>query len=148
MVSLKDFLLANSYSRIKLHLTKTNHFEINAKINGEKGRFIVDTGASNSCIGLDAISTFKLKTQESDIKVTGAGATNMESLLSKKNIVTIGNWKQEKIALVLFNLSHVNQGLMQHNAKPVDGIIGADILGKGKAIIDYDKKYLYLKPTI
>ncbi len=27
---------------------------------------------------------------------------------------------------------------------PVKGIIGADILHKGKAIIDYNKKYLYL----
>ena len=32
-----------------------------------------------------------------------------------------------------------------HNADPVDGIIGADVLKKGKAIIDYEKKYLYLK---
>ena len=33
----------------------------------------------------------------------------------------------------------------KHNATPVDGIIGADILKRAKAIIDYDKKYLYLK---
>ena len=145
MVSLKDFLITQGYSRIKLHLTKTNHFEIIASINGEKGRFIVDTGASNSCIGLDAITAFNLKTQESNIKVTGAGATNMESMLSKKNSIKIGKWKQEKVAIVLFNLTHVNEGLMLHNANPVDGIIGADILRKGKAIIDYDKKYLYLK---
>ena len=35
--------------------------------------------------------------------------------------------------------------LINHNAEPVDGIIGADILKKGKAVIDYEKKYLYLK---
>jgi hypothetical protein len=34
--------------------------------------------------------------------------------------------------------------LIKQNAKPVQGIIGADILHKGKAIIDYNKKYLYL----
>ena len=39
----------------------------------------------------------------------------------------------------------MNTGLINHNADPVDGIIGADILKKGKAIIDYEKKYLYLK---
>ena len=48
-------------------------------------------------------------------------------------------------ALILFNLTHVNTALTTYNAKPVDGIIGADILKRGKAIIDYDKKYLYLK---
>lgn len=147
MVSLKDFLLSQGYVRSKLHLTKTNHFEIIAKINGVKGRFILDTGASSSCIDIDAIDTFLLTTQESDIKVTGAGASNMDSMLSKKNTVNIGRWKQEKMMLVLFNLTHVNEGLVNHNSKPVDGIIGADILKKGKAIIDYDKKYLYLKPS-
>ena len=147
MVPLKDFLLSQGYVRSKLHLTKTNHFEIIAKINGVKGRFILDTGASSSCIEIDAADTFLLKTQESDIKVTGAGATNMDSMLSKKNTVKIGQWKHNKMMIVLFNLSHVNQGLLYHDSKPVDGIIGADILKKGRAIIDYHKKYLYLKPS-
>jgi len=35
--------------------------------------------------------------------------------------------------------------LVSHDSKPIDGIIGADILKKGKAIIDYEKRELYLK---
>ena len=31
------------------------------------------------------------------------------------------------------------------NQKKVDGIIGADLLKKGKAVIDYHRNYLYLK---
>ena len=146
MVSLKDFLFSQGYARVKLHLTKTNHFEIVAKLNGVKGRFILDTGASNSCVGIDSIAWFNLKTQETEIKVTGAGAANMESLYSKKNTFKIGRWQYSKAGIVLFNLSHVNEGLISHNANPVDGIIGADILKKGQAIIDYNNKYLYLKP--
>jgi hypothetical protein len=46
---------------------------------------------------------------------------------------------------VLFDLVHVNEALTSHKAMPVDGIIGADILKKGKAIIDYRKQGLYLK---
>ena len=42
-------------------------------------------------------------------------------------------------------MAHVNHGLMSQNADPVDGIIGADILKKSHAIIDYERKYLYLK---
>jgi hypothetical protein len=33
---------------------------------------------------------------------------------------------------------------MQHKANPVHGIIGADILVKGKAIVDYYNHCLYL----
>lgn len=145
METVKEFLLDKGYTKVKLKLTKTNHFEIKAIINGVKGQFILDTGASNSCVGFDAIETFNLIAKDSEVKAAGAGAVDMHTQISKKNTIKIGKWKKEKVALVLFNLSHVNEALTNHDAEPVDGIIGADILKKSKAIIDYEKKYLYLK---
>jgi hypothetical protein len=145
METLQEYLLNKGYTKIKLKLTKTNHFEIKATINGVKGLFILDTGASTSCVGFEAIETFKLNAKDSKIKAAGAGATDMLTQVSKKNTLKIGKWKKDKVVLVLFNLSHVNTALTAHNAQPVDGIIGADILKKSKAVIDYEKKYLYLK---
>ena len=55
--SLQQFLLNKDYIKVKLKLAKTNHFEIKATINGVKGLFILDTGASSSCVGFDAIET-------------------------------------------------------------------------------------------
>jgi predicted aspartyl protease len=144
--TLQEFLFAKGYTKTKLRLTKTNHFEIKATINDCRGLFILDTGASNSCVGFEGVDTFNLNAKNSKIKAAGAGAIDMETKMSKKNKVKIGKWKYNKAALVLFNLNHVNTALINHNSKPVDGIIGADILKKGKAIIDYEKKYLYLKP--
>ncbi|WP_179351200.1 retropepsin-like aspartic protease [Winogradskyella vidalii] len=145
METLKDFLLNKGYSKVKLKFTKTNHFEIKASINGVKGRFILDTGASNSCVGFEAIERFNLKVKDSEIKAVGAGASDMLTQISNSNAIKVGKWKKNRVALILFNLSHVNNGLINHNADPVDGILGADILKKGKAVIDYEKKYLYLK---
>jgi len=145
METLKDFLLNKGYSKVKLKLTKTNHFEIKALINGVKGRFIIDTGASSSCVGFEATEHFNLIVKDSEIKAVGAGASNMLTKVSKSDKLKIGKWEKNRVTLILFNLSHVNNGLIKHDAKPVDGIIGADILRKGKAIIDYEKKYLYLK---
>ncbi|MBO3099266.1 clan AA aspartic protease [Gelidibacter sp. DF109] len=144
-MSLQDFLLEKGYIKVKLKLTKTNHFEIKATLNGVKGLFILDTGASNSCVGFEAIETFNLTAKDSEIMAAGAGATDMLTQISKKNKLKIGKWKKDKVALVLFNLTHVNTALLNYNSKPVDGIIGADILKKAKAIIDYDKRYVYLK---
>lgn len=145
MPNLKKILKKKKYIKIPLTLTATNHFEVNAKINGVVGRFILDTGASNTCVGLDKIEFFNLSTKESKIKAAGAGATDMETQISTKNHIEIGSWKKKKSKLVLFDLIHVNTALTTHKALPVDGIIGADILKKGKAIIDYDKHYVYLK---
>lgn len=145
METLKDFLIGKGYSKIKLKFTKTNHFEIKASINGIKGRFILDTGASNSCVGFEAVERFNLKVKDSEIKAVGAGASDLLTQISNSNALKVGKWKKNRVPLILFNLSHVNNGLINHNADPVDGIIGADVLKKGKAIIDYEKKYLYLK---
>ena len=144
-MGLKEYLLNEGYTKIKLKLTKTNHFEMKAKINGVEGRFILDTGASNTLVDVSNFKLFNLEVEDSDIKVTGAGASNMDSKVSKKNNLSIGKWKNDKTIIVLFNLSHVNIGLTSLDVEPVDGIVGTDILKKGKAIIDYEKKYLYLK---
>jgi hypothetical protein len=140
-----EFLLKKEYKKVKLKLTKTNHFEVKATINGVKGWFILDTGASSSCIGFEDVALFNLNAKASNIKAAGAGAIDMITQTAANNTIKIGRWKSPKITLVLFDLTHVNTALTMHNAKPVNGIIGADILKKGKAIIDYNKKYLYLK---
>lgn len=145
VTTLQQFLLEKGYAKVKLKLTKTNHFEVKATINGVKGRFILDTGASSSCVGFEVVEHFKLLAEDSEIKAAGAGAIDMDTQMAKKNKVKIGKWQHKKIVLVLFNLTHVNTALVNHNSKPVDGIIGADILKKAKAIIDYEKKNLYLK---
>lgn len=145
MKELEKILKKKKYIKIKLKKMATNHLELTAKINGVKGRFILDTGASNSCVGLDLIDYFKLDAEESETKAAGAGATDMETLQSKDNFLKIGDWKTQKCHLVLFNLTHVNTALVQHKAKEVHGIIGADVLQKGKAFIDYNKNILYLK---
>lgn len=105
----------------------------------------MDTGASNTCVGLDKIEFFNLVSKESKIKAAGAGATNIETLISSKNNIEIGKWNAKKLKIVLFDLKHVNEALTTHKALPVDGIIGADVLKKSKAVIDYKSSCVYFK---
>jgi hypothetical protein len=145
MSSLKKFLKEKGYIKIPLTYTATQHLEVKAKINKIEGTFILDTGASSTCVGLDAISHFELLAEESEIKAAGAGATNMLTQIAQKNLIEINGWKKKKVDLVLFDLRHVNDALENHKADKVQGIIGADILKKGKAIIDYKSMNLFLK---
>jgi hypothetical protein len=137
-------LKKENYKKIKFKVSKTQHLLIKAKINGIKGNFILDTGASNSCIGFESVDFFLLKAKESTAKASGAGATGMFTRISVNNKLHLGSWKDRSFDLVIFDLSHVNAALIQHKAKPVHGIIGADVLMKGKGIIDYYNHCLYL----
>ena len=137
--------LADQYIKIRFKTTKTHHLLLNAEINGVKGKFILDTGASNSCVDFDNVEHFKLLASASKTKAAGAGAIGMLTKVSTENKLKIGRWKYNNFHLIIFDLSHVNAALVQHKAKPVQGIIGADVLMHGKAIIDYSNNYLYLK---
>jgi predicted aspartyl protease len=138
-------LKKENYKKIKFKVSKTQHLLIKAKINGVKGNFILDTGASNSCIGFESIDFFQLNANDSQTKASGAGATGMITQIAVGNKLQLGNWNHTGFDLVIFDLSHVNEALVAYKAKPVHGIIGADILMKGKGIIDYFNHYLYLK---
>ena len=144
MQELRDFLAEQGYVRVKLKKTITNHFEIKARINRTRGRFILDTGASKSCIGIEDAEDFNLLAEESEHKASGAGPSEIDTLMSRKNTLEIGKFRLKRTELILIDMQHINNALEKQNAEPVNGIIGADILIKGKAIIDYDKKYLYL----
>jgi predicted aspartyl protease len=145
MKTLPDILKKESYKKINFKVSKTQHLLIKASINGVKGNFILDTGASSSCVGFESIELFLLGAKKSKTKASGAGATGMFTQMAVGNQLQLGSWKQTDFDLVIFDLSHVNEALIEHKAKPVHGIIGADILMKGKGIIDYYNHCLYLQ---
>lgn len=144
-MQLRSFLEEKKFHRIPLKKLATGHYKLKAKINGIKGNFILDTGASTSCIGVESISYFFLKNEVSDIKAAGAGAINMKTQLARKNAMEMDTWKATNIDFILFDLSHVNEALAQAKEKPVHGIIGADLLKDGRAVIDYGRNALYIK---
>jgi len=145
MQELQELLKTKDYIKSNFKLSKTQHLLMSAKINGVEGNFILDTGASNTCVDFEFEEFFKLKAQTSKHKIAGAGAIGMHSKLSEYNIIRIGRWEGYQMDIVLFDLSHVNEALAFAKLKPVHGIIGADVLLEGKAIIDYENRNLYLK---
>lgn len=145
MKDLQEILKKAKYKKIKFKVTKTQHLLIRAEINGVKGNFILDTGASNSCVDFSHVELFGLTANHSKTKAAGAGATGMFTQISRGNKLRIGSWKDPDFHLVIFDLSHVNLALSEHKTKEVQGIIGADVLLLGKGIIDYYNHYLYLQ---
>jgi hypothetical protein len=141
---LRSFLENKEFKRIPLKKLATGHYKFIAKVNDKEGQFILDTGASTSCIGVDYIQHFNLASQESDIKAAGAGATGMATQSTQDNSFKIPLIRSLKMDFILFDLSHVNLALKQVEEPPVHGIIGADFLKKYRAVIDYGRNCLYI----
>lgn len=144
-MQLRKFLEAEGFYRVPMKMLATGHYLFSAKINGIVGDFILDTGASTSCIGFTDSEHFMLVSEESIIKAAGAGAINMETLLSRKNEFSIKKWNIKNMDFVLFDLSHVNKALLQASENAIHGIIGADFLKDRRAVIDYGRNCFYVK---
>ena len=145
MTSLRKFLEDQNFQRIPLKKLQTGHYQLRLKINGAYGDFILDTGASTSCIGFESVAHFNLLSEESEIKAAGAGALDMETKIAKNNLMEIGNSTIKDVDIILFDLSHVNGALQQVDEKSVHGILGADLLERLRAVIDYGRNCFYIR---
>ena len=143
-ITLNKFLKRKGYSSVKLIFLETKHYLIEAKVNGVSGRFILDTGASNSCVCTTLENNFNIISKETIEKASSATSEISNTKISKNNIIQIGKW-ENKINLITFDMSHINHALNEKKINSVSGIIGADILKKSKAILDYNKNKLYIK---
>ena len=146
-ITLNKFLKSEGYSSVKLIFLETKHYLVEANVNSIKGRFILDTGASNSCICTSLEDKFKIISKESKEKASSATSQMTHTKISKSNAIQIGKW-EDKIDLISFDMNHINSALSQKKVTPIDGIIGADVLKKSKAVIDYESNKLYLKIKI
>ena len=54
-----QFLTDHHFHKVKLHFIPSNHYKVIAKINGVKGNFILDTGASTTFVSKDLKEKFK-----------------------------------------------------------------------------------------
>ena len=143
-ITLNKFLKSKGYSSVKLIFLVTKHYLIEAKVNGIDGTFILDTGASNSCICTSLEDKFKVISKQSKEKASSANSEMTNTKISKSNIIQIGKW-EDKINLISFDMNHINNALSQKKVSPIDGILGADILKKSNSILDYKSNKLFMK---
>ena len=145
MNTLYQFLRSRGYTRVRLLTLPTNHYVVIATLNGTAGRFILDTGASSTCVSTELATHFHLNPKPSEEKASSASANELDTEVAHHNELVIGSWSSKRKSVVLFDMQAVNHALQKHDIETVDGIIGADILQSVNAIIDYKNDWLYLK---
>lgn len=122
------------------------HLQVKIKINGKVANAIIDTGASKTVFDKTRIDNFlKLeKLSAHDSKSTGLGTASMQSHVVLLNKISIGKLEIPDYTAVVLDLSHVNQTYVMIGLKPIDAVVGSDIMQQYKAVIDYSKKTLSL----
>lgn len=144
-MQLRNLLEGKGFQRIVLRKMTTGHYTCHVKLNTKKGVFIIDTGASSSCIAFEHVSFFNLIQEKSDVIAAGAGDSNMKTALTPNNVLVLKDHISKNMSFVLFDLSHVKKAISMVDPTIVHGILGADYLKKHSAVIDYGRNCMYLK---
>lgn len=134
-----------TFKKIKIKLTKTHHLICQARINGSKAILLIDTGASNSCITISEKDHFKIKEKGDPFEASGAGKDKVKAILGQQCDLKLGRYAVGKHSFILLDMEYINATLANQNAKPIDGILGADFLKEKRAVIDYGNKILNLQ---
>jgi len=123
------------------------HLLIKILINKKVAKVIIDTGASKTVFDKKRIKKYvgKKTFEKHDSLSTGLGTNTMTSELVSVKKIKIGELEIVNYKTILLDLSHVNHSYEQIKLKPVDGVLGSDLLLKYSAVIDYEKKILKLK---
>nr|WP_246206188.1 retropepsin-like aspartic protease [Fulvivirga aurantia] len=116
---------------------------VDVKLNGNVGKFILDTGAGQTLLDQASVSKFELNTKPTEDTATGAGdQLTMQTALIDS--LEIGSFKKCDFELYVVSLEHITSALLALGIEKPDGIIGADILTSQNGIISYREMKLYL----
>ncbi len=100
-------------------------------------RFLVDTGASNSCFDILKKEKYNIQSKGKEIELTSAAEKKMGAISSENCKLTLNPEKEIDVTLMLIDMSTINQALKEE--KEIDGILGGDILNEIKAKINYER---------
>lgn len=139
------FLKEKNYVAIQLGKFITGHLYLTAEVNDTVGIFILDTGAGATVMEGKRESKFNLTTSSTENKAVGAGGSSLALKEASIQKFEIEDYVLRDFKIHLMNLDHINNAFRQVGLAEIDGVIGADILTKGKAVIDYENLILYLK---
>ncbi|WP_462248180.1 retropepsin-like aspartic protease family protein [Ekhidna sp.] len=136
----------DEYAEIPIERTAVGGYQVEVKVNGIKGRFVLDTGASFFVIEQSSVEKYGLEVKDSDLKVGGAGGT-MQPKKTSIDKLQISNWKTSNFDAMVLNLAHVNAAHERRGEAPINGVLGNTILREYGAIIDIGNNKLYLKKS-
>jgi hypothetical protein len=126
------------------------HILVDLKINEKKANILIDTGASSTVLDASRLERFvpDAKLKELNKLSTGLGTSSMQGHSILINEMELGVLKITSFTTTVLDLSNVNASYKMMKLKPIDGVLGGDILNKYKAVIDYRKKILMLEVPV
>lgn len=115
------------------------HIFLPVTVNGKKCRFLIDTGASKTVIDKTYFEQKQGKKNLVTVKQETAGlhSSVAESHFGKIKELQVGKHKKKNFQIAAIDLGHVNGMYKKLKMKPIQGILGSDLMLEHQMIVDY-----------
>lgn len=121
------------------------HLHVNALVNNQLARMVVDTGASHTVFDKARVLQFLNQgaIQDSGLQAKGLGA-DIESYILHLDTLRFHNTQLIDYQAVLVDLSDLDQLFSSIFSGGIDGILGSDLLHLMKTVFNYKKQKIKL----
>ncbi|AUH52798.1 hypothetical protein CXB49_19400 [Chromobacterium sp. ATCC 53434] len=142
-------IAAAGYDTLALKSVAGAQLMVEGTINGVRGRFILDSAAAGGLATDDAhAAKFHLVKQPDGDKVHGIGGSVDSNVYLLDSLQLGPRFMLRGEKAVTFNLADINAVFKAKGAEEVDGLLGANVLNRGAAILDMGQSTLQLKPLL
>jgi clan AA aspartic protease (TIGR02281 family) len=144
-MNLPAYLKSLGYLEVPFTVTRVNHIVVHARVNGEDVVLIVDTGASRTCIAETSAERLGLTPGRVEKVAVSFALPKKTRAVSKLKTLDIGSLHLTNVETWLVDFSYINMIVQMKGEEFCDGVLGADILKRTAAVIDYRCCKMYLK---
>ena len=110
-----------------------------ARVNGHGGlRFLLDTGASHSCVTPRLVARLELQTSGEATALGAGGELSLD--LTRIDTLRIGAAEVHGLTVAIVDVDHVAKLV-----KRIDGVVGNDFLRRFLVTLDYKKRTVTLQ---
>ena len=127
---------------LQCYSLESKHLYCKIELNGVTGIFLIDSGASNSCVDIEKQNKFSLEKYKKSFSASGAGSEKFDAFKTKKGEFSFKKKVVDKLNFLLIDMKPINIALKKTDDINIDGIIGADFLIKKNAILNYKEMTL------
>jgi hypothetical protein len=121
----------------------SGHHAVGIMLNGKPGAFLVDTGAGATVIDNAYLQRFALTAGRDTGSAAGAsGKIRLDPV--RVSAFAVGGTRTRLHQIYAMDLSYIVDAVNAGSPRPVQGLIGQDVLRDQKAVIDFDQSILFL----
>jgi predicted aspartyl protease len=136
------FALSKKFTKIPLRREENGTFTVPCSIHGQAGRLVVDTGGFVTTFNEATVKSLGISQESTRASARFTSGVRRPISIGQFNDLMIGDFK---VPAAKFGVAMLPNFVLAQGSTRSVGILGMDLLYKGRAIIDFDSMSLFLK---